>query len=117
MTDYLVLIAYKPSMWVDADSATQQRFDRQHHDFHDTVGDRLLAGEALADTDSATTLRRDAAGGETLTDGPFAETTEMIGGFYLVRGDNLDQVVQWCRLLPPEYALEIRPCIKIDGFE
>lgn len=110
---YLVLIAYEPGIWAAASPEMQARFHQQHLDFHRGVGDAMLAGEALADTDSATTLR----GGATLTDGPFAETAEIIGGFYLVQADNLDQVVEWCKLLPPEYALEIRPCVQIDGFE
>lgn len=110
---YLILIAYDPAMWVDPDEGTQERFHRQHMDFHQAVGEQLLAGEALADTDAATTLR----GAQTLTDGPFAETAEMIGGFYLVQADDLDQVVTWCKLLPPEYSLEIRPCVQIDGFD
>lgn len=113
MTKYLILIAYEPSAWTDADEQTQARFHQQHLAFHHSVGEHLLAGEALAGTDTATTLR----GADALTDGPFAETAEMIGGFYLVAADDLDQVVAWCRLLPPEYALEIRPCIQIDGFD
>lgn len=110
---YLILIAYEPSIWADVQPEVQERFHAQHLAFHEAVGEKLLAGEALADIENATTLR----GGDTLTDGPFAETAEMIGGFYLVQADDLDQVVAWCRLLPPEYALEIRPCIQIEGFE
>lgn len=114
---YLILIAYAPSMWVDVPAEVQERFHEQHLAFHQRVGEQLLAGEALADNDTATTLRRGGQRDESLTDGPFAETAEMIGGFYLVEADDLDQVVAWCRLLPPEYSLEIRPCIRIDGFE
>lgn len=110
---YLILIAYERSSWENVTPEKGARFHAQHLAFHEAVGQKMLAGEALADTDSATTLR----GGDTLTDGPFAETAEMIGGFYLVDADNLDQVVDWCRLLPPEYALEIRPCVQIEGFE
>lgn len=114
---YLILIAYDPADWDNPDAEKLERYHRQHHAFDDAVGDRMLAGAALADTDSATTLRRGGQSDETLTDGPFAETAEMVGGFYLVNGDDLDQVVGWCRLLPPEYALEIRPCIQIEGYE
>ena len=48
------------------------------------------------------------------TDGPFAETAEMIGGFYVLDDADLDTVVEWCRILPKGYSLEIRPCISMD---
>lgn len=53
-------------------------------------------------------------GRPTLTDGPFAETTETIGGYYLVEATDLDQAVAWCELLPDCYSLEIRPVVDID---
>ncbi|MBX2796011.1 MAG: hypothetical protein KTR31_00040 [Myxococcales bacterium] len=70
-------------------------------------GVELLGGEALQDGSTATTLRT--RGGElTVTDGPFAEATEQIGGYYLVEAPNLDTITDLCRLLPP-YDIEIRP--------
>ena len=38
----------------------------------------------------------------------------MIGGFYLLDAPDLDTVVEWCRILPHGYSLEIRPCVQID---
>ena len=43
-----------------------------------------------------------------------AETTETIGGYYLVEATDLDQAVAWCELLPDCYSLEIRPVVDID---
>lgn len=116
MTKFLVLIAYQPGGWEQASPEEQQAFHDQHHAFDAAVGDGLLAGEALGDTTDATTLRH-VDGKPVLTDGPFAETAEMIGGFYLVEAADRDQVVQWCKLLPPSYSLEIRPCITIEGYD
>ena len=72
-------------------------------------GVELLAGEALEDASMTTTVRtRD--GAFTITDGPFAEATEHIGGFYLVEAPNLDTITELCRILPA-YDIEIRPVV------
>jgi hypothetical protein len=44
-----------------------------------------------------------------LIDGPYAETKEQLGGFYLVRADTLDEVLDLARSLPIEGAIEVRP--------
>ena len=49
-----------------------------------------------------------------MTDGPFAETVEMIGGYYDVELPDLDHAMAACALLPAAYSLEIRPTIKIE---
>ncbi len=70
---------------------------------------QLLAGEALPDGSLATTLRT--RGGEmTITDGPFAEAAEQIGGYYLLDAPDLDTVVALCKILPA-YDIEIRPVL------
>src|SRR5688572_4612252 len=57
------------------------------------------SGEALMPTSSATTVRvRD---GRTLTtDGPFAETKEQLGGYYVVKCENLDEAIEWAAKIP-----------------
>ena len=68
-----------------------------------------LSEAPLGDGSTATTLRT--RGGElTITDGPFAEAAEQIGGFYLLDAPDLDTVIDLCRLLPP-YDIEIRPVL------
>ncbi len=111
---YLVLLAHAPGMWTDADPDTFAAYHQRHVDFAREVGPNLLAGEALAGTDTATTLRR-RGGREALSDGPFAETAEVVGGFYLVEASDLDTVLGWCRLLPEPYAVEVRPCVRVEG--
>jgi hypothetical protein len=73
------------------------------------------AGEALKPIATGTTVRvRD---GQTLTtDGPFAETKEQLGGFYLIECDDLDQAIEAAARLPaaPYGSIEIRP---IQEFE
>ena len=71
----------------------------------------ILSGEALGDGSMATTLRT--RGGEmTVTDGPFAEAAEQIGGYYLLEAPDLDTVIELCRILPA-YDIDIRPVLDI----
>ena len=44
-----------------------------------------------------------------VTDGPYAETVEQLGGFYLVELPDLDAAVEAARLLPSAYTIEVRP--------
>ena len=72
-------------------------------------------GEALKPTSTGTTVRvRD---GKTLTtDGPFAETKEQLGGYYLIECDNLDQAIEAAAKMPaaPNGTVEIRPIQEFD---
>ena len=114
MTKYLVLLAYRENEWENAAPADRERWHQNHVNFGREVGDAILGGEALAGTDTATTVRR-RSGSVELTDGPYAEAAEYLGGFYLVEAPDLDQVVKWSELLPEIYSIEIRPCVPIDG--
>jgi hypothetical protein len=69
-----------------------------------------VSGEALDSTSTATTVRvRD---GKTLaTDGPFAETKEALGGFYIVEATDLDAAIAYAAMIPgaQDGAVEVRP--------
>jgi hypothetical protein len=72
-------------------------------------GVEMLGGEALGDGTMATTLRT--RGGEmAVTDGPFAEAAEQIGGYYVLDAPDLDTVIELCRILPA-YDIDIRPVL------
>jgi hypothetical protein len=78
--------------------------------FQEKVGAAILGGERLRPTTDATTVRvRD---GETLTsDGPFAETKEQMGGFYLVEAKDLDEAIDIASKIPGARwgSIEVRP--------
>jgi hypothetical protein len=87
----------------------------KHEAFTEACGARdgvdIVSAEALGDGSMATTLRT--RGGElTITDGPFAEAAEQIGGYYLLDAPDLDVVIELCRILPA-YDIDIRPVL--DG--
>jgi hypothetical protein len=76
----------------------------------------IAAGEALQETKTATTVhvKGGAKGGDVvLTDGPFAETKEVLGGFYLFDCKDLDEAVEWAQQIPGAWRgrVEVRPCI------
>lgn len=76
----------------------------------------LLAGEALQGTDTATTVQvRD--GQSLTTDGPFAETKEVLGGFYMIDVADLDAAREWAAKIPlaPYGSVEIRPITEFEG--
>jgi hypothetical protein len=75
----------------------------------------LRAGDALQPTSTATTLR--VRNGETITsDGPFAETTEQLGGYYLLECENLDEALGWAKKLPSAKSgsIEVRPIMVFE---
>ncbi|MGN9842445.1 YciI family protein [Nonomuraea sp. H19] len=73
--------------------------------------DRMIGGEQLQPADTATTVR--VAGGELLvTDGPFADTKEIFGGFYLIEAADLDEALELAARIPAARlggSVEVRP--------
>lgn len=109
---YVVLMYGDESVWAEADEAGRTETIRAHYRFSEVVHDheamRMLGGEALQTADAATTLRHD-GGTSVVTDGPFAESTEQLGGFYLVEAPDLDTLMTAIEELPSYYVLEVRP--------
>jgi hypothetical protein len=74
----------------------------------------LVASEALADSSEAKVMRR---GDErpVVTDGPFAETKEQLGSFYLLECEGIDEALEWATQVPPSPGLvvEVRPVVSV----
>jgi hypothetical protein len=70
----------------------------------------FVAGDGLQPSSTATTLRLE-NGERVLTDGPFAETKEQVGGFYTVECKDLDEAIDWAAKMPTAegFTIEIRP--------
>jgi hypothetical protein len=71
----------------------------------------FIAGDGLHPTSTASTVRVGENGEKLVTDGPFAETKEQLGGFYLIECENLDQALEWAHKVPLQGpgAVEVRP--------
>lgn len=74
-----------------------------------------LAGEALQPTSTAKTARI-RNGKKLATDGPFAETKEQLGGFFIVECKDLDEAVEWAAKAPnaAQGSIEVRPVMEFD---
>jgi hypothetical protein len=84
----------------------------QYNAFTEHVRSRgaMKGGEALESVDTATTVR--VVDGKTITtDGPFAETKETLGGFYLVEAVDLDEAISYAAMIPgaKRGCIEVRP--------
>jgi hypothetical protein len=71
----------------------------------------FLAGDALQSAGTATVVRADPTGSPLSTDGPFAETKEQLGGFYILECADLDEAIEWAAKIPAARSggVEIRP--------
>jgi hypothetical protein len=116
---YLLLLYGDEGQWADASPEDIQRSMDAYGAFGREIkaSGAFVAGEGLEATNAATTLRiRD---GETsLTDGPFAETREQLGGFYLLECADLDEAVKWASKVPQAYtgSIEIRPVMNYEAY-
>ena len=111
---YALLIYENESRWNTTSEADQQAMFGEYHAFTESIAKsgHYKGGEALQPTPTATTVRvRD---GKTLsTDGPFAETKEQLGGFYLVEAKDLDEATAIAARIPgaSHGCVEVRPTV------
>jgi hypothetical protein len=77
-----------------------------------------IAGEGLQPSATATTVRHSEAGERIVSDGPFAETKEQVGGFYLLECANLDEALEWAKKVPirPGNSAEVRPVMDFTEY-
>ena len=93
----------------------------EYTEFGDAAGAAgiVAGGEALEPTATATTIRiQGGKGGDVMTtDGPFAETKEVLGGFYLLDCDNLDDALKWASQIPGAWygSVEVRPVVDFEA--
>jgi hypothetical protein len=108
MAEYLILIYEDENGYATASPDVFQQVMEAHTRFAQQVGEKggkLVAGNALQPTSTATTIR-----GDVVTDGPFAETKEALGGYYLIEAHDLDQALDIAKLCPARFGgVEVRP--------
>jgi hypothetical protein len=114
--NYMLLI-YTPEA-VEAELQAKPEEAKAYYDAYNAFTDEVrarkvyVAGEALHPTSSATTVRlRD--GKTAITDGPFAETKEQLGGFYILDCKNLDEALECAAMIPGARhgSIEVRPVV------
>ena len=107
--EYALLIYGNEEQWSSRTEAEEAANHERHAKFMRLLNERnaMRGGRELARSSNASTVR-DAGTGPAVTDGPYAETAEQLGGFYIVEATDLDDALALARELPEE-IIEVRP--------
>ena len=112
---YMLLIYDNEKNWQGASKAAQGEMMTEYRKFTNEIKEsgNFLGGEALQPIATATTVRV-REGKRLQTDGPFAETKEQLGGYYLLEAANLDEALEWAARVPSARhgAIEVRPLVE-----
>ena len=115
MAKYMILIYGDEQQWAAMSPAEIQQIDEGHRAFRAAAGSAVVAGDELEPAPVATTLRAGAGGRPLVTDGPFLETKEAVGGYYVLEATDLDEVIALASHLHEVSAghsgVEIRPIV------
>ena len=109
---YLLMIYERENVWHEMGDDARKAMFGEYMEFSKAVkaSGHFRAGDALQPTANATTVRvRD--GKTQVTDGPFAETREQLGGYYLIEAKDLDEATKIASRIPSARhgSIEIRP--------
>src|SRR5450432_2233168 len=114
MAKYLILIYESEEAYAASGPEVWQTAMNAHIHFAEQVpalGGTILGGDALQPTTTATSVRDDI-----VTDGPFVETKEALGGYYVVEAADLDKALAIAKLCPAPYGgVEVRPIMDLSG--
>jgi hypothetical protein len=113
---YMLLIYDDEKVWAKMSEAERGKMHAEYGAFTQTIqkGGQMVHGAALEPTSNSTTVRvRD--GKTTTTHGPFAETREQLGGYYLVEARDLDEATAIAARIPSARmgSIEVRPVMKM----
>ena len=112
MAQYLILIYNNEAQLATASAAVTDEMHRGHQHFVQANGQALRGGARLADSDAATTVRTDEAGVQTVADGMFPETKEVLAGYYVIEAADLDEAIAIARQVPAVGGgVELRPIV------
>ena len=120
MAEYMFML-FDDERWYD--EVTPEQWEatmKLHGEFAQAVeaaGAKILEGRALERTTTATTITKDwndPGAQPVVSDGPFIETKEALGGFYLIEARDLDQALDLARICPSGHV-EVRPVMDTSG--
>jgi hypothetical protein len=115
---YMLLIYNDPTVQAKMSEAEQNANTNEYYAYTQELAKsgKMGAGEALMPATDATTVRV-RNGKKVTTDGPFAETKEFLGGFYIVDCKDLDEAIEWAAKIPDaKYgSIEVRPIWEIPA--
>ncbi|MGH8861197.1 MAG: YciI family protein [Jatrophihabitantaceae bacterium] len=110
MSQFLILLYDDEAAWMKAPPDVAEKLLAGHNEFGKNNSEAVLGGNALESVTTATTIRPDGRGGFTVTDGPFVESKEALGGYYLVEAADLDAAIGLAKQIPVVAGgMEVRP--------
>ncbi len=113
MAQFMILIYEDEARYATATPEVYGEILEEHNRFSagvEALGAKLVGGEALELTTTATSVR-----GTDVTDGPFVETKEALGGYYVVDAPDLDPALAVARTVPARFGgVEVRPVMTFD---
>ena len=111
---YMLLIYDDESHWRDLPEDERNSIMHEYFSFTEALRDsgKYVAGDALQPTGTAKSVQV-REGAPLTTDGPFAETKEQLGGYYLVDVDSEDEALEWAARIPSARwgTIEVRPVV------
>jgi hypothetical protein len=112
MAEYLVLIYEDEAGWEQGGAEARAQGMKDHMAFGEANGPAIRGGNALQPTGTATSIRNN---GTAVTDGPFAETKEALGGYYLIEAPDLDAAIAIAKQVPHRFGgVEVRPVMTFE---
>ena len=110
--NYLLMIYNNEAETAAMNEDSRQKMIAEYTEFTKSIvqSGHFKAGDRLRPVSTASTVRV-RNGKAAIADGPFAETREQLGGYYLIEAPDLDAAIAWARKIPggPNYAVEVRP--------
>ena len=115
---YMLLIYDDEQAWAGMDEAQRGQVFQAYGAYTEDMREKgvFVAGDALQPTSTATTVR-ERNGDRLVTDGPFAETKEQLGGYYVIEVEALYDALDWAARIPSAKlgSIEVRPVIDMAG--
>jgi hypothetical protein len=110
--EYMVFIWDDEQAWERADPGIVEQTMAAHREFITRHAATLRGGNRLHPSGASTSIRHTADGGVAVSDGSFAETKEVIGGYYLIEAADLDEAMRVAAEVPAPFGgVELRPVL------
>jgi hypothetical protein len=105
---YILLIYGDEKAWESRSREEQGKMFEEHGKYAARLRDegRMVHAAPLESSGRAVTVRNGSR-----TDGPFAETKEQLGGYYVIEADSVDQAADWAKQIPGDPTVEVRPLV------
>ena len=96
---FMILMGDGGGSWDELTAAQQAEVMKQHAELRRALEaeGKFVASFRLAPRETGKTVRRDKRGRMRVTDGPFAETREVVGGLYVIRADSREEALDWAK--------------------